>query len=142
MGFAEKIRDQRGATLVETAVAITIVLTIVLATSVYFTSGNSGFERNRIKRAAFEEVKNRMEEIAISSYYNLDSMSETAVPVTLGEITGYRDTIVDDIDDALDGTGSGDNDGNTIDYKRIRVILRWTLEKEYSITFETYRSEF
>lgn len=138
--ISQIIHDESGTTLVEVLIAI-VIMTILLVGGLQFvTVGREAVTVERYHRLALLIAESRLEDARQYAYSSLaTSLAETNTPVTLGNIAGTRTTVVEHIDDDFDGTGGGDADGNTVDYKKITVTVNWA--SRHSVSLETYVSE-
>lgn len=135
------IHDESGVTLVEVLIAI-VIMTILLVGGLQFVSvGREAVTVERYYRIARMIAESRLEDARRYAYHSLaTSLSETNTPVTLGNVSGTRTTVVADIDDPFDGSGAGDADSNSVDYKKITVTVNWA--SKHSLSLETYVSRY
>ena len=135
------IRDERGITLVETAVTI-VIMTILFIGGMQFVSvGREQLTAEKFQRIALVLAESRLEAARLYSWNSLpDSLSESGTAIMLKDVSATRTTLVTDIDDDYDGTGDSDLDSNTVDYRQITVTVAWG--NSQSLSLETYLSEY
>ena len=96
-----------------------------------------------MRRLAVVSANHRMETLMALDFTAITSDSnETNTPVTIGKVSGTRNTTVTDVDDGADGTGGSDSDGDTIDYRTITIDVKWNDGKDRPVTLTTKLSEF
>ena len=135
-------KDENGTSIVEVMVAIVVFMIIMMGGLNYFLQPQSMIGRQKIKRLAISAAQSRMETLLALDFTQITSDSnETNTSVLLGSITGLRSTTVTAIDDAADGLGGSDADGDTVDYKTILVELSWTAGSDQAISFSTKVSD-
>jgi len=135
--------NERGVSLVEVMFAVIIFMIIMLGGLTYFTLPQSIREREKMRRLAVVSANHRMETLMALDFTAVTSDSnETNTPVTIGKVSGTRNTTVTDVDDAADGTGGSDSDGDTIDYRTITIDVKWNDGKDRQVTLTTKLSEF
>ncbi|KAA3657642.1 MAG: hypothetical protein DWQ10_12870 [Calditrichaeota bacterium] len=133
------IINQRGVSLVEAMIAIVIFMIIMIGGQTYFVRSKSLIAYENVKRRAVAAAVRKMESMVSLDYAALNSsLNEDDVPVNLGTRTGTRTTTVISVDDAADGEGLDDYDGNTADYKQINIEVAWKTNREYSIEISRY----
>jgi cytoskeletal protein RodZ len=124
-------------------VAIVVFMVIMIGGLNYFTVPQAIMAREEMKRMAVAAAQQRMETLLQSDYTEVTADSnETDTPVPLANISGLRTTTVTEIDDAADGLGGSDADGNTVDYKNVMVLITWSDGNSQSLSFTTTVSEF
>ncbi|MCG8608687.1 hypothetical protein MJD09_27330 [bacterium] len=137
------LNDERGTSVVEVMVAIVVFMVIMIGGLNYFTVPQATMAREKMRRLAVAEAQQRMETLVRLAYAAVTTDSnETDTPVLLADITGLRTTTVAEIDDAGDGLGGSDSDGNTVDYKNITVVITWNDGNSQTVSFTTTVSEF
>lgn len=119
-------QNQNGMTVVEVMSAILIFAIIMVGGLNYFFLPQAIIARQKMKRLAIVDARQKMESIAALNYDQVTSaLNESGVPVTLGTITGTRNTTITEIDDPADGLDTNDADGVVVDYKNITVQISW-----------------
>ncbi|HOK56730.1 MAG TPA: type II secretion system protein [bacterium] len=108
--------NKRGFTLIEGMIGILVFLIGILGGFAYFYFSKSTLELEIKRKIATEICHSRMEEIRTENYNNLLNFEENNTPVSVDKINGYRDTVIEDIDE--------NGDGKT-DYKKITVKVKW-----------------
>lgn len=111
-----RTRCQRAVTLVEALVASIIFLMAAMGAFGHFHYARSRLNLQSHRRTAAEIAQSRMEEMRTVSFDQLPDYAELATEVTIDNISGSRDTAVDDIDEDEDSTA---------DFRRITVTLSW-----------------
>lgn len=129
------LRSQHGTTLIEVMIGMLVFLIIMLGGIQYFLLPQTTTARQKIKRLATSQAETRLEQLKSLNYALITAaFNETDTPVTLGSISGLRSTTISNIDDPEDGLGVSDSDGQTIDYKTIRVDISWVAGKQQTIS--------
>jgi hypothetical protein len=124
-------------------VAIVVFMVIMLGGLNYFTIPHASLAREKMRRIATAAAEQRMETLMLLDYTDISADSnETNTPVVLEGRTGYRSTTVASVDDALDGTGGSDADGDTVDYKTISIDVSWSDGNSQNVTLTTKVSDF
>ncbi len=137
------LQNQDGTTIVEAMSAILIFIVIMVGGLHYFFLPQAIFARQKIKRLAIVDARQKMESVATLGYNQVSSaLNESGVPVVLGTITGSRTTTITEVDDPADGVGANDADGVLVDYKKITVQISWNDGNNQQISFSTNVSEF
>lgn len=119
--------SQKGATLVELAIALLLTTTILIGGIQFFFGGKKLLQNARIRRLAAIHLNERAEYLRHLGYSQITTLlNEDQQPISIAKYQFWRKTEVLSIDDPLDGTGSGDRDGNPIDFKQINLQLSWS----------------
>ena len=123
-------------------IAIVIFMIIMIGGHAYFSRSQMIIAYDRTKRLAVAAAAERMEYIRQLGYAAISSsLDETAVTISLGSRSGTRTTTITNIDDAGDGLGGSDADGNSVDYKQITVEIAWQSSSAQTYSLSTYRAE-
>ena len=104
-------RSQRGTSLIEVMLAISILAIVVLGTAFFsfYTSGQIGLGKQY--RAALQLASQKMEQLRADNEIGIDiTEGETSEEVSSGDLSYTRTTVVDD---------SGSN-------KEVTVTVSWT----------------
>jgi len=105
-------------------VAIVVFMVIMIGGMSYFTLPQASNARQKMKRLAVSEAKQRLETfLGLGFHAVVTDSNETGTSVTLAGLTGSRDTTITYVDDAGDGTGGSDADSDIVDYKKITVSI-------------------
>ncbi len=115
-----------GFTMVETAISIILLSVIFLGSVQYIQVSRVQLADAAHTIKAWQVIANRFE-YALALPYSLlsDSLNESGTLLTWDELKSYRSTIVDSVDDPLDG--SSPTDTVLPDYLKITVkISRFT----------------
>lgn len=129
---------ETGASLAEAMVAAFVLAVVMVAGSGYFFLPRQTIASQSTKRLAVAEAGNRMEFLLSLPYSSLSvDSSEVATSVALGNVSALRSTTVTLVDDAADGLGNNDADGQVVDYKKISVSVAWGSAGNRSVTLET-----
>jgi hypothetical protein len=113
-------------------VATAIAIIAVLGLAHTFGIGRGLIDRFASARDATALAQRRLEMLSMQVQQNpndpsLDPGTHGPTVVTLtGGVPGSEQWDVTWVDDALDGTGGADADGNPNDYKRVTVTVAWT----------------
>lgn len=104
-----------------------LITTILLGGAQFFFGGRRLLQSARLRRLAVICLAERAEYLRQLNYTQLvDSLNESATEVKYGQYSLWRTTLLQNIDDALDGTGSADTDANPIDYKKVKIVVAWS----------------
>ena len=135
-------KHETGSSIIEVMVATVVFLIIMIGGLQYFVLPQSITVRQKIKRLAVVTAAERMETLLALDYTAVTADSnETNTPVTIGNISGYRNTTITQVDDSADGLGGSDADGETVDYKTVTVNISWHgNDRQFTLTTEL--SEF
>jgi len=124
--FKENKFSQRGFTLVEVMIAMLLITTILLGGVQFFFGGRTHLQKSRMRRLAAICLTERAEYVRQLGYSGVtDALNEDNIEVQFGSQSLQRSTIVQEIDDSLDGTGTDDADSNPVDYKNVKIIVGW-----------------
>ena len=135
--------NQNGSSVVEVMVAIVVFMVIMIGGTSYFTVPQAVGARQKMKRLAVSEAKQRLETfLGLGFHAVVTDSNETGTSVTLAGLTGSRDTTITYVDDAGDGTGGSDADSDIVDYKTITVSISWNDGNSRSISLSTKISGF
>jgi len=134
------MRNEKGFTLIEVAISAVIFLIAIMGALYLFPRGMRSVARAREQTQVTNLGQEKIEEIKSSSYpgivpgipssdppYKNSALSDTA---TGWDLTVDRIVTVQSVDDARDGTGGADSDGDTNDFKKISLILKWASRGE------------
>ena len=146
-------RSQRGFTLPEVLVALALLAVAMVGVipMIMLSARGSTFNRNRVN--ASNDARRRLESLRLLPFDSLGLGIASTTPPYLGfyeanpithplytanedtylkstsEISpgvfGLRTVLIQAVDDPADGTGAGDKDGITTDYKRVTAIVEW-----------------
>jgi hypothetical protein len=131
--FAVDSRAQRGVTLLDTVVGVSLMLVVFLGIFAAFRLTVDVVTNNKARAGAIALADQRMEYIRSLSYASVGTMG--GVPsgtlaqsesLTLNGISYTRRTVVVYADDPADGSGAADSNGITADYKAVKVDVAWT----------------
>ncbi len=137
------LHTESGTTLVEAMVAALIITVVMIGGLQFFYGGKRFMNQEKHRRIALSLAGQRMETALRYPYSQLaDSLSELNTPISIGGLNGTRTTVVNSVDDPADSLGAEDLDGNTDDYKRVTVSVRWAEQETKTVTLETYISEY
>ncbi len=132
--------DESGTTLVEMMVAIIITTIIMIGGLQFFYGGKLFLNHGKSRRIALAIAEQRMETVLRYPYNQMaDSLSEVNTVIG-GKWT--RSTTFSGVDDATDGLGAGDSDGNTDDYREITITVDWGESSNKNISIKNYISEY
>jgi prepilin-type N-terminal cleavage/methylation domain-containing protein len=127
-------RKMKGFTLVEVMISIVILLIGIFGVWAYFIYSKNALELAVKKRYASQICHMRLEELRSVDYNALSGYEETNTPVKIDNLDGFRNTVVENIDE--------NNDGRT-DYKKITVRVNWNQNgKEQKIEFVSFISPY
>jgi len=119
--------SQQGSTLVEVMIAMLLITTILLGGVQFFFGGRGHLQKARMRRLAAICLTERAEYLRQLGYSGVsDTLNEDQVEVQFGSQTLWRSTIVQEVDDDLDGTGTDDADSDPIDFKNVKIIVDWS----------------
>ena len=132
--------NNRGYTLTEAMVSLTLLTIIVLGALQYSSMNRWDAEAEIRTQLAWGNMAKRMA-LAVDFDYNaiLDSLPETSVPLLLKGIQGYRSTIVSLVDDPLDGVAPMDK--TLPDYLKVTVTFAWFTPDNVTDSLSCYISE-
>jgi Tfp pilus assembly protein PilV len=120
------------ASLVEVMVASIVLLVGVLGAFTYFVYSRSSLNVEAHRRIAAEIAHSRLEELRAVSFGSLPSCGEQNQAVPIEALPGYRDTLVEDVDENSDGT---------VDYRKVTVKVRWVEgSRSREVSLVTFRS--
>jgi prepilin-type N-terminal cleavage/methylation domain-containing protein len=122
------VRGEAGFTLIEVVVATVIAAIAVLGLAHTFGAGRALIDRYMVARDALAMGQQRLESLLVLSAAapELTLGAHAASPITLASgIPATEQWTVDPVDDAADGKGGADLDGDTNDYQRITVTVSW-----------------
>jgi hypothetical protein len=124
---------ERGVTLIDTIVGISLMLVVFLGIAATFRLSVDVVTNNKARGGAIALADQRMEYIRSLAYTAVGTalgipsgtiaQSET---VSLNGVTYTRRTVIVYADDPKDGTGASDTNGITADYKAVKVDVAWT----------------
>ena len=118
-------------------------MVIMIGGMSYFTLPQASNARQKMKRLAVSEAKQRLETfLGLGFHAVVTDSNETGTSVTLAGLTGSRDTTITYVDDAGDGTGGSDADSDSVDYKTITVSISWNDGNSRSISLSTKINAF
>jgi len=124
----------KGFTLVEVMISIVILLIGIFGVWAYFIYSQNALELAVKKRYASQICHMRLEELRSVDYNALSGYEETNTPIKIENLDGFRNTVVENIDE--------NNDGRT-DYKKITVRVNWNQNgKEQKIEFVSFISPY
>jgi prepilin-type N-terminal cleavage/methylation domain-containing protein len=127
-------RKMKGFTLVEVMISIVILLIGIFGVWAYFIYSQNALELAVKKRYASQICHMKLEELRSVDYNALSGYEETNTPVKIDNLDGFRNTVVENIDE--------NNDGRT-DYKKITVRVNWNQNgKEQKIEFVSFISPY
>jgi len=115
-------RFQRGMTITEVLVSITILTIVMLGGLQFFVAGAARVDREAHRRAALGMISTRMEEVIRAPYDSILSVTESNL--SMDDIVCTRTTDVTYVDDPQDGVGGADTD--SLDYKQVIVTVSWS----------------
>lgn len=135
-----KYRKNNGLSTIELVIALAVMGLIFtsLVASVLYSIKVAGVNKARLGALAI--LDEEFEKARAIPYANL-GVSGTLVPgilsdsdtVSFNNINYHVIRKVFWVDDPKDGTGALDSDGNTRDYKQLKIIVTWTFhDKNYS----------
>jgi prepilin-type N-terminal cleavage/methylation domain-containing protein len=118
--------SQQGFTLLEVMIAMLLITTILLGGVQFFFGGRTHLQKARMRRLATICLTERAEYLRQLGYSGVsDVINEYEVAVQYGSQSLWRSTIVQEIDDDLDGMGTDDADSNPVDYKNVKIVVGW-----------------
>jgi len=124
----------KGFTLVEVMISIIILLIGIFGVWAYFIYSKNALELAVKKRYASQICHMRLEELRSVDYNALSGYEETNTPIKIDNLDGYRNTVIEDIDENKDGR---------TDYKKITVRVNWNQNgKEQKIEFVSFISPY
>jgi len=127
-------RKMKGFTLVEVMISIIILLIGIFGVWAYFIYSKNALELAVKKRYASQICHMRLEELRSVDYNALSGYEETNTPIKIDNLDGYRNTVIEDIDENKDGR---------TDYKKITVRVNWNQNgKEQKIEFVSFISPY
>jgi type II secretory pathway pseudopilin PulG len=118
-----------GMTLVEVVVGIGIMLVIFLALFGLLQISLQLANLTKAKAVATELAINQLEQLRTRSYTSL-SVGTQATTTTVNGGAYAMQTILATFDDAADGTGAADTDGNTADYLKAQVEVTYQTSRQ------------
>ena len=119
--------SQKGSTLIEVMLAMLLITTILLGGVQFFFGGRTHLQQARIRRLAAICLTERAEYVRQLGYSGVtDALNEDNIEVQFGSQSLQRSTIVQEIDDSLDGTGTTDADSDPVDYKHVKIVVGWS----------------
>lgn len=132
-----KRRGERGVTLIDTVVGVSLMLVVFVGISAVFRLSVDVVANNKARAGAIALADQRMEYIRSLTYAAVGTVggipsgslaqSET---LSLNGVTYTRRTVIVYVDDPKDGTGASDTypSGSpiTADYKAVKVDVAWT----------------
>jgi Tfp pilus assembly protein PilV len=122
----KKLCQPAGTTLVEVMIAMLLITTILLGGVQFFFGGRGHLQKARMRRLAAICLTERAEYLRQLGYSGVsDALNEDNVEVQFGSQRLQRSTIVQEVDDDLDGTGTDDADSNPVDYKNVKIVVGW-----------------
>jgi len=125
--FLKKLYQQAGATLVEVMIAMLLITTILLGGVQFFFGGRTHLQQARMRRLAAICLTERAEYVRQLGYSGVtDALNEDNIEVQFGSQYLQRSTIVQEVDDDLDGTGTADADSDPVDYKHVKIVVGWS----------------
>jgi len=125
--FKKNEFSQRGFTLVEVMIAMLLITTILLGGVQFFFGGRTHLQQARMRRLAAICLTERAEYLRQLGYSGVSAaLNEDNVAVQFGSQCLQRSTIVQEVDDSLDGTGTDDADSNPVDYKHVKIVVGWS----------------
>jgi prepilin-type N-terminal cleavage/methylation domain-containing protein len=118
--------SQQGFTLLEVMIAMLLITMILLGGVQFFFGGRTHLQKARMRRLATICLTERAEYLRQLGYSGVsDVINEYEVAVQYGSQSLWRSTIVQEIDDDLDGMGTDDADSNPVDYKNVKIVVGW-----------------
>lgn len=127
---ADPPRDQRGFSLTETVVAVSIAVIAILGLAYTFGLGRGFIARYEVARTALGEAQQRMESLAaLPPALLVLGTADSVAFVVRGSALGHTSWRVEPVDEPADGLGGADADGNPNDLKRVTVVVRWTHDR-------------
>ena len=124
----------KGFTLVEVMISIIILLIGIFGVWAYFIYSKNALELAVKKRYASQICHMKLEELRSVDYNALSGYEETNTPIKIDNLDGYRNTVIEDIDENKDGR---------TDYKKITVRVNWNQNgKEQKIEFVSFISPY
>ncbi|OIO02676.1 hypothetical protein AUJ67_02100 [Candidatus Desantisbacteria bacterium CG1_02_49_89] len=134
------MRNERGFTLIEVVISAVIFLIAIAGVLYLFPRGMRSIARTKEQTQAVNLGQEKIEEIRGVAYssitagipssappYKNSALSDTAAG---WDLAVSRTVTVQAVDDARDGTGGADSDGDMDDYKKISVTLKWASKGE------------
>lgn len=118
-----KDAGMRGFAMMDVAFGAALLGIIVLGTLQIFEFGQQQISRRLQERSAYDMARTRMEEIVADTYAHAVSRVDSGL-VLSGNIPATRTTTVTMIDDAADGLGAADADGQG-DFKEVQVDVAY-----------------
>jgi len=123
----KKLNQQAGTTLVEVMPAMLLITTILLGGVQFFFGGRTHLQQARMRRLAAICLTEQAEYVRQLGYSGVtDALNEDNIEVQFGSQSLQRSTIVQEIDDSLDGTGTDDADSDPVDYKHVKIVVGWS----------------
>ena len=126
-------RRERAGSLVEVIMSLVILTAGVLGGLAFFYHSRSSLNLESRRRTAAEIAHARLEELRTVAFDDISLYAEDDFEVEVEGITGYRDTVTEDIDE---------NSDSTVDYNRkVTVTVSWpgnNLNQEVELV--TFRS--
>ena len=127
-------RHQAAYTLIEMIVAVTVFAVAALGAFGTFTIGTIFLNVENHKRTAAEIAYSRQEELRTVSFPALPSWQEEDSAVNIDHLSGARDTLVEDVDENVDGT---------VDYRAVTVRVNWMENgRDQEVELATFRSRY
>ena len=111
-----------GFTFVETAIAMVLLMVIFLGSVQYIQVSRSAIAATAHSLKAWQTITNRFEYALALDYSSLtDSLAESGTLLAWDDLQSYRTTIIENIDDPVDGSTPAD----TVlpDYLKITVKI-------------------
>lgn len=144
MGFmhfswGEISTNQRGATLIEIIIAVTFFMAVFLSLIAVFVAATNMLASTKAKSTAQALAVERLEFVRSLAYDDVGTAG--GIPTgsiaqnELVELNGRiyeRRTLIQYVDDPMDGEAGLDETGITADYKRIKVEVSWSLRNATS----------
>ncbi len=127
-------KRQRGVSLVEVGVSMTVFLAGALGTLGYFSYSQMSLNLEGCRRCAAQLTHTRVEELRTVSFDLLPTCGEENTEVHAGSFTGSRRTTIEDVDEDTDGS---------VDYRKATVQVSWAENgADQAVELVTFLSEY
>lgn len=125
---------QRGATLLDAVVGVSLMLIVFVGIAGVFKISIDVVLNNKARTGALALAQEQIEKVRALEYFSVGTQG--GIPsgaltqietVTLNGITYTRRTLIRYYDDPLDGTGASDTNHITADSKEVKVEVSWSM---------------
>jgi len=126
--------EKRGLALVDAVIGVALFALVIMSLLGVFRFGLEVIGENKARVGALALANEQIEFARSLAYSDVGTVDGSPVGLLLAEeavvlngITYTRATLVSYYDDPKDGTGGSDADGNTNDYKKMKISMSWAL---------------